>query len=201
MQHLVKKAVYYLPSIFSYVASENSNHNLEPAKEGIILWVGSNTARKRPNIFVEMAHRFPKMNFIMIFSPGDGTGGIDVESRPENLEFVASCPREKLRYYYKKSLLLLSTSKLEGFPNVFLESWWFKRPVLSLDVDPDGVIAKHQLGKVVFDIESLAKELENLCANKKLRETFGENGYRYVKENHSSEKVANQFLQYVTAQM
>jgi glycosyltransferase involved in cell wall biosynthesis len=34
----------------------------------------------------------------------------------------------------------------EGMPNVFLESWMRGVPVLSLQVDPDGIIARHGLG-------------------------------------------------------
>jgi glycosyltransferase involved in cell wall biosynthesis len=42
--------------------------------------------------------------------------------------------------------VLLNTSKMEGFPNTFLEAWALETPVISLYVDPGDVISTHKLG-------------------------------------------------------
>jgi len=44
--------------------------------------------------------------------------------------------------------VLLNTSRAEGFPNTFLEAWALGTPVISLFVDPGGVIASNHLGYV-----------------------------------------------------
>ena len=49
--------------------------------------------------------------------------------------------------FYRDAALLCSTSGYEGFPNVFLEAWSVGLPLVS-SFDPDGVIARHGLGKV-----------------------------------------------------
>ena len=37
---------------------------------------------------------------------------------------------------------------MEGFPNIFIEAWACGVPVLSLHVDPGGVIKKEGLGEI-----------------------------------------------------
>jgi len=198
---LTGKNVCHLPSIFSPTFGDSPRGNTPISGDDFILWVGSNTDRKRPLIFFDLAQQFPDLSFVMVFSPGDGTGGIEVNAGPQNLKFVASCPRDRLKYYYMQSMMLVSTSKLEGFPNVFLETWWHKKPVLSLDVDPDGIIEKLKLGKVVSDMAALCRELKQLSANKKLRISMGENAHRYVRETHASEKIIGRFHNYLTTNL
>jgi glycosyltransferase involved in cell wall biosynthesis len=188
---LTKVKAYHLPSIYSDLPLDDDK---DPVKNPFILWVGSNSSRKRPHIFRDIAIQHPHLLFVMIYSQGDGTGGIDEKSGPSNLTYIPSCPRNKIGKYYYKSLFLVSTSMLEGFPNIFLESWYFKRPVLSLDIDPDGIITRHQTGIVVYRLESLHQKVTLLANNEKLRNRLGINGKAYIESNHSPEKVILKFL-------
>ncbi len=188
---LTKVKVFHLPNIYSHLPLEDRKN---PFKNSFILWVGSNSSRKRPHIFRDIAIQHPQLLFVMIYSKGDGTGGIDEKMGPANLIYIPSCPRDKIGKYYYKSLFLVSTSRLEGFPNIFLESWYFKKPVLSLDIDPDGIIARHQLGIVVYNLDILHKKIAILANNEKLRNRLGVNGKAYLESNHSPEKVILKFL-------
>lgn len=42
----------------------------------------------------------------------------------------------------RSARVLLNTSPAEGFPNAFLEAWHLERPVVSLRVDPDGLLSR-----------------------------------------------------------
>ena len=55
---------------------------------------------------------------------------------------------------------LLNASPLEGFPNTFIEAWALRTPVISLSVDPEGMIRGSRLGYVCDgDLDALERLL------------------------------------------
>ena len=194
MSKLTHRPVHYLPNIFKEMATGTGSVRPGDPK---ILWVGSNSARKRPQIFVEAAEKLPNLKFAMIISPGDGTGAIGNISIPENLTMIESCPRHEIGMHYRRSLFVVSTSFLEGFPNIFLESWEFGKPVVSLEVDPDRVIRRHRLGLVADTKETLFDCIQKMSKEKRLRDHLGENGIRYIKKRHHPETVVPALLNIV----
>jgi glycosyltransferase involved in cell wall biosynthesis len=194
-QRLTDVNVHYLPSVYCKIPV---NGKINSIKQPYILWVGSNSSRKRPYIFKSIADKFPDISFVMIYSMGDGTGGIDENSGPSNLIYLFSCPREKIGSYYYESEFLVSTSALEGFPNTFLESWYFRKPVLSLEIDPDDIIKKYHLGMVAKDLNALYHNFEILINDEKLRNKLGQNGRNYINSIHSPENVIPKFLDIIS---
>jgi glycosyltransferase involved in cell wall biosynthesis len=80
-----------------------------------------------------------------------------------------------------RSKALISTSPMEGFPNVFIEAWTCGIPVLSLHVDPGGVIEKEGLGIVAHgDMNKLLKAMKSIDST----ENFARKSIAYVNENH-----------------
>jgi glycosyltransferase involved in cell wall biosynthesis len=45
-----------------------------------------------------------------------------------------------------KAKAMINTSYYEGFPNIYLEAWALGIPVISLNVNPDDIINKYNLG-------------------------------------------------------
>lgn len=180
IRRLTKSRVHYLPSIFV----GKMRATLSRISYEYFLWVGSNSERKRPQIFIRLASAFPMHRFMMIFQPGDQTGGINPENAPDNMTFVSSCPREEIWQYYAGAKALVSTSCLEGFPNVFLESWDYGKPVISLGFDPDDIISRHGLGRVAQDFDGLVAAIRELEDSDRLVKNLGEAGRRYLELNH-----------------
>ncbi len=83
----------------------------------------------------------------------------------------------------------MSTSCLEGFPNVFLESWSYSKPVISLGFDPDDIISRHGLGRVVQDFDGLVAATRELADSDRLAKNLGETGRRYLELNYLPEVV------------
>jgi glycosyltransferase involved in cell wall biosynthesis len=84
------------------------------------------------------------------------------------------------------SKALISTSPMEGFPNIFIEAWAFGIPVLSLYFDPGDVICREELGEVAGgDLNKLASALD-LVRN---TDAFASKSKKYIEHKH----VLNEF--------
>jgi glycosyltransferase involved in cell wall biosynthesis len=134
--------------------------DLEPrevpdAQRTEILWVGRLREIKRPRLFVELARRHPDLRFTMIGAPTALDGGLgaavaEASAAVPNLRFLGFQPPAEVEKHFDRGRVLVSTSSMEGFPNVFLQAMRRGIPIVSF-VDPDGTIARHGLGHVVAD--------------------------------------------------
>jgi glycosyltransferase involved in cell wall biosynthesis len=163
--------------------------------QGHILWVGTIRAIKQPELFLEIAKQFPEYKFVMIGGTGDDPNLFNEiktsAQQIKNLDFKGFIPRSKIFEYYNKAVLFISTSKIEGFPNVFLEAWSHYTPVISLNVDPDDIITKYKLGFHSKTFTQLIDDVNTLLTDKELCEQMGINGRKYVEENHDIRGIAN----------
>jgi glycosyltransferase involved in cell wall biosynthesis len=84
---------------------------------------------------------------------------------------------------------LLNTSKMEGFPNAFIEAWALRTPVISLSVDPGGVIRKNNLGFACDGDIGMVERLLNGASLHVDTERIQNHVYSY----HSAEYTLNVF--------
>ncbi len=162
----------------------------------LVLFVGSILEYKQPEIFIELANTIKDTKFYII-GPCNEKGYYnslkEKASGIQNLTFCDFLLREKILELYKKDIILVNASKFEGFPNTFLEAWSYGNPVVSLNVDPDEVICKYKLGYHSKSYSKMIEDLTKIIENKNLRKEFGLNGRKYVKDNHSIEKIVDEF--------
>lgn len=187
-------------NVYGIIIKNSLDISLQFNKKSIgdyLLWVGTIRSIKQPELFLKLAEYFPIYNFIMI-----GGMGRDIKlfkqiteatKKFHNIKFLGFVDRDKIFDYYKNAILLVNTSKIEGFPNVFLESWLYSIPVVSLNVDPDGIISKYKLGFHSKTFDKMLDDTKTLLNDKELLETMGKNGRKYVEENHDIRKIADQY--------
>jgi glycosyltransferase involved in cell wall biosynthesis len=89
--------------------------------------------------------------------------------------------------------VLVCTSDREGFPNVFLQAWQAKCPVVSLTIDPDGVIEKYDIGRVSRNLDTMTADVDRLMTDDVLRARITSNGIAYVEEHHAIKTVADRY--------
>ena len=171
-----------------------------------VLWVGGCDANKRPELLLDLAESLPEARFVMISAPRtDRRQYEQVRARAarlpnvEHLGFVleedSSEPFwNQIAPYHRRARLLVSTSRLEGFPNVFLEAWSAGAPVVSLNVDPDGIIQRHALGCRSGTMEQLTADVAGLLDSEARREALAANGRAYVARTHATEVVVRKYL-------
>jgi glycosyltransferase involved in cell wall biosynthesis len=180
------------------VVTKTKINLLQKFNNKIMLWVGHFSPIKQPDLFLKIAKELPQYNFFMIgerdLDNPEIYDNIKKESKNlKNLKILGFVSPEEIEKYYQKATILINTSKIEGFPNVFLEAWMNYTPVVSLNVNPDNIINKYKLGFHSKVYEQMIKDINILMKNKKLIEKIGENSRKYVENNHDIKKVTNQF--------
>jgi len=166
-----KKKVLYKKSFIIPNAIEDVEIDKTSKKEDFILWVATITDLKRPELFIELAKKIPKYNFIMI----GGTSNKNLykkiksnEKKLKNIKIIGFKPLKEVEEYFKRAKIFINTSILEGFPNTFLQAWKYGTPVVSLDIDPDEIICKYKLGFHSKSFEKMVKDVERLYEDIKL---------------------------------
>ncbi len=166
-------------------------------KKDYILWVGNSLPKKQPYLFPEVAKRFPQYRFRMIMSVArqspDDKAIREIAASLPNFEYLGFVPFGEIAEHYQGAKLFVSTSLREGFPNTFLQSWQYATPVVSLHVDPDGLIQRYGFGRLSSTLEQMCADVEELMEDEVKRATAGRLAKKYVEKNHSVETIVDQY--------
>jgi len=152
------------------------------------IYVGSLDKRKGFADFFKLVQRSPSLLFKVIGSPRDQTGIHYLKKLREldNVTLIGRLTHDETIKQIFNSKALISTSPMEGFPNIFIEAWACGVPVLSLHVDPGGVINREGLGLVANGDMDKMIEMMNTVNNS---ENFAKKAKNYVKNNHELNKA------------
>jgi glycosyltransferase involved in cell wall biosynthesis len=155
------------------------------------LWAGRFAPQKRPQVLVEVARLCPEADFDVV--GGESSGAPDPAMQDAardlpNLRLHGFVPNREMGPLYDRALALLCTSLREGFPNTFLEAWSRARPVVTT-VDPDGVIAKENIGVVAPEAGALARAVRTIAARRESWAEMAERARRYYLREHRPERV------------
>lgn len=142
---------------------------LKEAQRTDVLWVGRMTDIKRPLMFVDLARSLPDLSFVMIGPRVEMESDLyaAVEKATQdlpNLRFLGFRPFDEVELHFDHCRVLVSTSPVEGFPNVFLQAMRRGIPIVSF-VDLDGMIARNRLGAVVVDEAQLRAKVSELSVS------------------------------------
>jgi hypothetical protein len=182
--------------VIPYFAEMPSRAPLGP--RDAFLWIGGLVEVKDPLSYLELARRVPEARFRMVGT--DRRTGREVAARLRaevqdvpNVELLPAMSSEEILTLYERAVAVVSTSFLEGFPNVFLEGWARGAPALSLRVDPDGVFERHGLGTACNgSLEALAAAARQMWSE---RDTVDPELYRgYVRRFHDPAVVGAQWV-------
>ncbi len=169
-------------------------------RQKYVAWVGMLREPKRPDLLVEIARQTPNIRFIVCGGPtthrspsGYGEEVIRRLRLLPNIEYLGQVSPEKAQEVIQEAAILLSTSDGEGFPNTFLQAWASGTPVVSVTIDPDGIISHNGLGVLTQSIEGTVKDITNLMNSITLREDMALRATEYLAAFHSNEVVLKQF--------
>jgi glycosyltransferase involved in cell wall biosynthesis len=151
--------------------------------------------QKQLGVFLDLAEAFPDLRFAVVggFAPevsADLRASLETRlAGLSNVTFLGPRRAEEVVTLLEKTKVLVNTSLFEGFPNTMLEAWSVGVPVVSLSVDPGGVIEREQLGIVSGTTAHLQRDLATLARTASLNQRLGGNGLAYVRHRHSLQAV------------
>ncbi len=159
-ESLAKKGI---DSVIFYNLIDISGLNINPdASRESYCYVGSLDRRKGFPQFYELARKAPSVKFKVIGKPRDRTGELYYEKIQslKNVTLYGKLSHTEAIEHISNSRGLVSTSPMEGFPNIFVEAWACGIPVYTLYFDPGATIEKLKIGfNAKGDIEELARML------------------------------------------
>jgi len=176
MKRIKSKILYNLIDLSEIPVVNNPSH-LE------FCYVGSLDKRKGFADFYNLVTESESSSFKIIGTPRDKTGEIFYEKIKmlNNVKLFGRLSHSDTLYQISNSKALISTSPMEGFPNIFIEAWACGIPVLSLFFDPGDIIQKEELGVVGSgDIKVLLKAMKSVNPTPE----FAVKAQNYVTMNH-----------------
>jgi len=169
-------------------------------REPYVAWVGMLRRPKRPDLLVEIAERSPLVKYVVCGGAtthrsltGYSQRLIEQFRGLSNIEFRGQVAPEEAERVIAEAAALLCTSDQEGFPNTFLQAWSYGTPVVTLQIDPDSIIKRLELGAVTGTVDATVEQLQRLLASPQERQTIASRACEYILGHHSEEVVAKAF--------
>ncbi len=157
------------------------------SKKPKVCFVGRLDKRKRPEIVLDLAEKFPDVEFVIAGKAEDKSREVMLEQKAsllKNVKLLGHVDHKKLRSVYASSWILINTAAREGLPLTFIEAASNGCAILS-QVNPDSFSSKFG-----FHCKSgtFKNGLKNLLKSNKWRRK-GRKAYGYVRSVYD-EKTA-----------
>lgn len=158
-----------------------------------VVWIANLKPLKRPELFVRLAAALQDLNgveFVMIGAEPPHPEPWSVElmqaiAQTPNLRFLGQRSHAEVHAVLARACVCVNTSTHEGFPNTFIEAWLRDAVVVSLDVDPDGILKREGVGIHAGSEERLQSAVRTLLLDPTARAGYIESARRYVHAKHS----------------
>lgn len=155
-----------------------------------VVWVANLKKWKQPEKFIELAKSYQdsKIEYIMIGRDLQNEWSSNLKRKIKklsNLEYPGELSIYKINRILAESHIFVNTSLAEGFPNTFIQALMRKVPVVSLNVDPDNILKRYNIGFHSRNFSQMVKDVKKLVENNELRENMGEKAQRYAYRKHT----------------
>lgn len=169
-------------------------------KTNDLLWVSRCQPIKRPHLFIDLVERLPDLRCEMICPREDAELWDSVAQRAAkfpNLTFREKVPYHEIQERYDTARVFVNTSTFEGWPNSFIQSGLGATALASLDVNPDQLFSKFDLGIYANgDMDALVKEVDALLCDPGRLANAQLESERFVRELHDNDRNVDCFLGY-----
>ena len=167
-----------------------------------LLWVSRCQQLKRPHLFLDLAEAVPEAQCTMICPAEDKKLWDSVSQRAAklpNVNFIEKVPYHEIQKYYDLARVFVNTSTYEGFPNSFIQSGMGHAALLSLSINPDGMIHIFESGILADDsMEKMIHGARTMLSNPGLLVSMQGSSARMVGEWLDNPSNVKRFLEGLT---
>lgn len=180
----------------------NDQEPVAAVTPGYIAWLGIYRYQKNLKLLYQIASMLKKDQFLIAGKEGvncDDETRYYLEKLKQlpNVQFAGFLHRSQVLSFLANARFLLNTSHYEGFSNTFLEALAVGTPVISgVNVNPDSIISKNDLGIIYDDVFDLCKQYAALTPE--LYQLMSTNARDYVSLNHNYRLVSRKLLRYLS---
>ena len=160
-----------------------------------VLWIANLKPLKNPGAFLRLAERFadrPGLEFNIV---GAAMGSnpwtktvLDGAAATSNVRYLGAKTQDEVNALIADSHLLVNTSDYEGFSNTFIQAWLRGVPVISLNVNPDGLL-DGKLGLLSGTEEQMFYDVKLLLDEPEKRDTMGVYCRDYALQHHAEHNI------------
>lgn len=195
---LSKKKIESMVIRNGFIINEPFDFKKEKTHHPIVLWVGSISYIKQPQIFLKLAKLVPEAEFIMVGPKNEAENQffkqiMQESKRVPNLKYEGFVPPSEIDIYYRCASILVNTSIYEGFPMSFIQAWLNYVPTVSLNVDPDGIIEREKLGFHSKSFGKLVHDVRVLVMNEEMRMEMGQRAREYAVKEFDVRVIARKY--------
>jgi glycosyltransferase involved in cell wall biosynthesis len=177
---------------------------MDPAAEpfvwprSYVAWVGNLKPRKRPELIPRIADALVRHDIdLVVAGPAQDeryhwlTGPL--REHP-NLHHVGTLTPVQVTGLLAGARCLAVTAMPEGFSNVMIQAWWGGTPTVTLDYDPDGMVAGEGLGAVAggdgaADVERFLAHVVRFSIEERDRSSAGQRPGLFARERFGEAAV------------
>jgi glycosyltransferase involved in cell wall biosynthesis len=165
-----------------------------------LLWIGALKKNKQPEKFIYLMKSLVEDGY-QFYMIGKFKGPPEImqsvreaEELYPNFKHLGEKEPGEIHSLLQQARLLVHTSDYEGLPNVFIEAWLTGVPVISLKVDPDGMIQSHRLGRFSQSMDQMLRDVKELMGDKSLWNEYSRNASHFAMENFHIQKNVGMLL-------
>ncbi|HVO46547.1 MAG TPA: glycosyltransferase [Steroidobacteraceae bacterium] len=161
-----------------------------------VAWIASVKKWKQPQAFVQLAQALrdvPDVRFVMAgpmqAGPGNrewATGLLREIAATPNLEYLGELSQSEVNRLLARAHVFVNTSEREGFPNTFIQAWMRDAAVVSLNVDPEGLLSRQGMGICCFGSrQNMVESVRALLSDRQRREDLAGRARVHARSKHS----------------
>ncbi len=163
-----------------------------------LLWVANLRHVKRPDRVLELAASLPQFKIHVAGGPFPGEQSLysqiyDASRKLPNITFHGQVAYRDIGALFDRARVFINTSELEGFPNTFLQAWIRGVPVVAT-FDPDGILAREELGMRVIDIPEMVEAVSRILGEPGLIETLRKRCLQYMAAHYDEDDLLHPYL-------
>jgi len=159
-----------------------------------VLWVANLKPLKQPEVFVRLAAQLRDLKdarFIMVgaaprYGSSQWSDAVTQSIRATpNLDYLGERSQSDVNELLARAHVFVNTSEYEGFPNTFVQAWMREVPVVSLHIDPDGVLDREGVGIHAGSEERLFAAVRMLVTDPVRRAQYAARARQHAMLQHS----------------